>query len=229
MMDRLDKLKVIQKLVTNDIQKEVPRWKTPWESLNKILSGGIPKGRLIEVFGPSQIGKTTMGLNITHETPILMLDADRKMTDNYIREATKPDDITILQKINNDPMFNLIESLARTGIMVVIDSLPMIGDHIGDNRKRFRWLGKRFGRLQRTIIGTDTTVVVLNGIRQKPSTGEVYNAHEGCLDPSIKIKMHLAERRGMNRLVYIDIVKDYWAGEDNRCTLLVTKNGIEER
>jgi recombination protein RecA len=52
---------------------DIPRWPTGIESLDKIIGGGMPKGRIVEIFGPESSGKTSLGLRLMF--PFIQLGA----------------------------------------------------------------------------------------------------------------------------------------------------------
>ena len=169
-----------------------------------------------------------MALTIFPKSTTVYFDLDRKLCDEYVSDLDEPD-LIINQALNNDELIEASLDVIESGANVVIDSLPNQGNHLRDDRERFQWLTRAFNRIQRALLGTDCVVTVLNQIRQVPSTGSVYNPHEGCLDASVKIKLTTAEKRGRDRLIYVEIEKSFWGLEGERCTLLVSKVNVTER
>lgn len=195
-----------------------------------MLGGGFPCGRIVELYGPSQIGKTSLALQ-AHDEVTIYFDLDKRLNKSYV-DGLDTGILIPLQgrKWNNDYLFKVIEEeLIQQDTIIVIDSLPMVGDHLTNEIERFKWLTESFLRLQRALLHTQSIVIVLSGQRQIPTTGRMYDANGGVLDPSVKIKMHTAENKKDGRLVYLDIEKCFWSNKDNlRCTLLVKKNEITE-
>jgi len=208
-------------------QQSIPKLPTKWKSLNDALGGGIPQGRLVEVYGPSQIGKSAMAIHMFPGQKAVLFDLGRKLCRDYLTSTGT--DILPDQGLNNDELFEATSELIQNNVIVIIDDLTHLGNYFTNDRERFRWLTSRFLTLQRTLVSTKSIVIVLNQIRVMPSTGNTYNPHAGCMDAAIKIKLHTAEKRGKDRLIYVDIEKSFWGHAENRCTLLVSKTQVTER
>lgn len=194
---------------------------TAFPNLNDVLNGGLPNGRLIEIYGRSQIGKTSLALSLFPDESIIYLDLARKLCLDYTT-----DKVLMAPNVNNDEVFDLLLSVIPENVICIIDDLTMLGS-IRNDADRFSWLMHSFNKLQRELVSTNSIVIVLNQIRIAPNTNRSYNPHEGCLDAAVKIKMHHAEKKSDGELVYLDIEKHFWGKEGERCTLLVSKNKIE--
>ena len=216
--------------MTNQVKQELVRVPAKFPSLNNALGGGLPEGRLLEIYGPSQMGKTLLCISMVEDTPTVIFDVDRKLTGNYLNKIDTNNNLIINQDINNDELFDATEELIKLDGIVIIDSLPLLGDHLNGDSERFKWLTSRFSRVQRLLLKTKSIVIVINGIRSNPATGATYNPHAGVLDPAVRIKMHTADNTpDKYRLVYLDIEHNFWNKESTRCTLRVFKNEIKER
>lgn len=198
--------------------------KTKFSNLNEILGNGLPCGRIIEIYGPSQIGKSLLSINILSDEACLYFDISRKLCIDYLHD--KP--YIIPSRRNNDDLFDAIENTCNEDMLYVIDDLPMLGDQFNEDAARFKWLSSRFGRLQRALVQTKSIVIVLNQIRTSTGTGKIYNPHSGCFDPSVVIKMHTAEKKEDYRLVYLDLEKSFFGEEGKRCVLKISKTTVEE-
>ncbi|HLD91426.1 MAG TPA: hypothetical protein VI911_10515 [Patescibacteria group bacterium] len=195
---------------------------TAFVNLNDILEGGFPTGRLVEIYGRSQIGKSSLAISLFPNDLIVYIDLARKLCADYITS-----NVMMSPTVNNQNVFELIHEIIKENIVIIIDDLTMLGN-IRNDSERFKWLMRNFMILQRELVSTESLVIVLNQIRMSPTTGHSYNPHEGCLDAAIKIKMHHAEYlRDKGDLVYLDIEKHFWGQEEARCTLLVSKNKVE--
>ena len=209
-------------LVLASVIHQTPRTKpTAFENLNEILNGGFPRGRLIEIYGRSQIGKSSLALSLFPNEPLIYLDLARKLCTDY---ASK--EVLMAPNVQNDKLFEMLLDIIHEDIVIVIDDLTMLGTMRDDN-ERFKWLMRNFMIVQRELVTTESLIIVLNQIRIAPNTGKSYNPHEGCLDPAIKIKLHYAERKKDGDLVYLDVEKHFWGKEGARCTLLVSKNSVQ--
>jgi RecA/RadA recombinase len=198
-----------------------PRFReTAFINLNEAADGGLPNGRLIEIYGRSQIGKSSFAIKLFPKETVVYIDLSRKICTDYLT-----DNVILAPSISDEKIFDAIIETAKQNVIIVIDDLTMLGT-ISDDSKRFKWLTHGFMRLQRELVKTESIVIVLNQIRISPNTGHAYNPHEGCLDPAVKIKMHFAEKKSDGDLVYLDIEKHFWGKQGARCTLLVSKNSV---
>jgi archaellum biogenesis ATPase FlaH len=193
---------------------------TAFANVNEILNGGFPKGRLIEIYGRSQIGKSSLVLSLYPDETVIYMDLARKLCLDY-----KTDKVFMTPSVNDSVAFELLHEVIKENVIIIIDDLTMLGT-IRNDSERFQWLMRKFMELQRSLVATESIILVLNQIRMSPSTGRSYNPHEGCLDAAIKIKMHYAEHVGEDELVYLDVEKHFWGKEGARCTLLVSKNKV---
>ena len=215
-MDKFSEL-VLSRVISRGPRNEP----TSFRNLNDILDGGLPKGRLIEIYGRSQIGKSLLALSLfPNEMIVCYFDLGRKVCTDYLG-----DNVFLVPPKNDNQIFPILKELVLADTIVIIDDLTMLGV-IENDAERFEWLSRNFMDLQRTLVTTEGMVIVLNQIRVSPGTGKSYNPHEGCLDAAVKIKMHFAEKKGDADLVYLDIEKHFWGKQGTRCTLLVSKNNI---
>lgn len=208
-------------LVLSRVISQGPRNEpTSFRNLNDILDGGLPKGRLIEIYGRSQIGKSILAINLFPNKFICFFDLSRKLCTDYLNP-----DICLAPPMDHNDIFEAINLVIKEDAIVIIDDLTMLGK-IDNDAERFKWLTRNFMTLQRNLASTEGMIIVLNQIRVSPGTGKSYNPHEGCLDAAVKIKMHFAEKKGDADLVYLDVEKHFWGKQGARCTLLVSKNSI---
>ena len=207
-------------LVLSKVIEQTPNIKaTAFRNINDII-GGFPKGRLVEIYGRSQIGKTSLAISLFPDESVALFDLSRKICTSYLS-----DNVVIAPPCNHNDIFIKLRDLVKEDIIIVIDDLPSLGN-IDNDALRFKWLTLGFMNLQRQLIETESIVIILNQIRISPSTGKSYNPHEGCLDAAVKIKMHHAETKKDGDLVYLDIEKHFWGKENTRCTLHVSKNKV---
>ena len=93
--------------------------------------GGIPRGRIIEIFGPESSGKTTLSLHIVAEAQkqggvCAYIDAEHAMDPDYTKKlGVNINDLLISQPDNGEQALEIVESLVRTGKIdvIVIDSV----------------------------------------------------------------------------------------------------------
>jgi len=92
--------------------------------------GGLPKGRIVEIFGPESSGKSTMALHVIAETQkkgdkAAYIDAEHAMDPDYAKKlGVKLDELLISQPDSGEDALNILEALVRSGKIdvVVIDS-----------------------------------------------------------------------------------------------------------
>ena len=108
--------------------------------------GGLPRGRIIEIFGPESSGKTTLSLHVIAEAQKLggicaFIDAEHAMDPEYSKRlGVKTDELLISQPDTGEQALGIVESLIHSGKMdvIVIDSVAALTpkDEIEGNRAR---------------------------------------------------------------------------------------------
>ena len=145
--------------------------------------GGIPRGRVIELFGPESSGKTTLALHIVaeaqkHDGIAGFIDAEHALDVVYARKlGVKCDDLLVSQPDTGEQALEIAEVLVRSGAMdvVVIDSVAALvpraeiegdmGDvHVG---LQARLMSQALRKLTSTISKSKTAVIFINQIRMK--------------------------------------------------------------
>ena len=152
-------------------------------SLDQALGGGIPKGRIIEIYGPESSGKTTLALHVIAESQknggtAAFIDAEHALDPEYAKQiGVKTEDLLISQPDNGEQALEIVETLTRSGAVdvIVIDSVAaltpkaeiegMMGDsHMG---LQARLMSQALRKLTSIISKTGTTVIFLNQLRMK--------------------------------------------------------------
>ncbi len=145
--------------------------------------GGIPRGRIIEIFGPESSGKTTLSLHIVAEAQkkggvCAYIDAEHAMDPDYTKKlGVNINDLLISQPDNGEQALEIVESLVRTGKIdvVVIDSVAALtpkdeieGDmgayHVG---KQARLMSQALRKLTAIVSRSKTVVIFINQIRMQ--------------------------------------------------------------
>lgn len=173
----------IMKLGEKPIE-EVPVISTGSLSLDIALGiGGLPKGRVIEIYGPEASGKTTLALHAVYETQkkggtAAFIDAEHALDVNYAKNiGVKTDELLISQPDTGEQALEIAEILVRSGAVdiIVIDSVAALvpkaeieGD-MGDSHMglQARLMSQALRKLTATISKSMTTVIFINQIRQK--------------------------------------------------------------
>jgi recombination protein RecA len=145
--------------------------------------GGIPRGRVIEIFGPESSGKTTLTLHVIAEAQkrggvAAFIDAEHALDVVYARKlGVRTDDLLISQPDTGEQALEIAETLVRSGAIdvVVIDSVAALtpraeleGD-MGDSHMglQARLMSQALRKLTASISKSNTTVIFINQIRMK--------------------------------------------------------------
>ena len=169
----------------SDVQvKDVPVISTGALSLDIALGiGGIPRGRVSEIFGPESSGKTTLALHIIAEAQKLggiagFIDAEHALDLNYARKlGLNTDDLLVSQPDTGEQALEIAEMLVRSGALdiLVIDSVAAlvpkaeIEGEMGDSHMglQARLMSQALRKLTGTISKSQTAVIFINQIRMK--------------------------------------------------------------
>ncbi|MBI2175448.1 MAG: recombinase RecA [Parcubacteria group bacterium] len=145
--------------------------------------GGMPCGRVIEIFGPESSGKTTLALHIVAQAQkrgglCAFVDAEHALDPEYARHiGVSIDDLFISQPDNGEQALEIVESLVRSGSIdvIVVDSVAALtpraeieGDmgaiHVG---LQARLMSQALRKLTAIVARTKTVVIFINQIRMK--------------------------------------------------------------
>jgi recombination protein RecA len=145
--------------------------------------GGLPRGRIIEIFGPESSGKTTLSLHVVAEAQkkggiCAFIDAEHAMDPEYAqRLGVKIDQLLISQPDNGEQALEIVDSLVRSGKIdvIVVDSVAALtpkdeieGDmgahHVG---KQARLMSQALRKLTAIVAKSKTIVIFINQIRMQ--------------------------------------------------------------
>jgi len=145
--------------------------------------GGLPRGRIIEVYGPEASGKTTVTLHAIAEVQKLggiaaFIDAEHALDVNYARKlGVRTDDLLISQPDTGEQALEIADALVRSGgiDLLVIDSVAAlvpraeIEGEMGDSHMglQARLMSQALRKLTGTINRSKTLVIFINQIRMK--------------------------------------------------------------
>ena len=145
--------------------------------------GGIPKGRVVEIYGPESSGKTTLALHIVAEAQkaggfAAFIDAEHAVDPDYSKKlGVNTEELLISQPDTGEQALEICETLVRSGALdvVVIDSVAALvpraeleGD-MGDSHMglQARLMSQALRKLTGTVSRSNTTVIFINQIREK--------------------------------------------------------------
>jgi recombination protein RecA len=174
----------IMKLGTDEVISDIPAISTGSLGLDIALGvGGMPRGRVIEIFGPESSGKTTLTLHIIAEAQkaggtTAFIDAEHALDVNYAKKlGVKTDELLISQPDTGEQALEVTEMLVRSGAIdvIVIDSVAAlvpkaeIEGEMGDAHMglQARLMSQALRKLTAVISKSQTTVIFINQIRMK--------------------------------------------------------------
>jgi len=145
--------------------------------------GGLPKGRIVEVYGPESSGKTTIALSTIAQAQkkggvVAFVDAEHALDVNYARKlGVNTEDLLISQPDTGEQALEITETLVRSGAIdvIVIDSVAALvpraeieGD-MGDSHMglQARLMSQALRKLTAAISRSNTLVIFINQIRMK--------------------------------------------------------------
>ncbi len=145
--------------------------------------GGVPRGRVMELFGPESSGKTTLALHITAETQrsggtAAFIDAEHAMDIDYAEKlGVNVDDLLVSQPDSGEQALDIAETLIRSGAidLVVIDSVAALvpkaelDGEMGDTfvGLQARLMSQAMRKLTATVSKTKSLMIFVNQIREK--------------------------------------------------------------
>ena len=174
----------VMKLGTAEAAADVPVISTGSLGLDIALGiGGIPRGRVVEIFGPESSGKTTLTLHAIAEAQkaggvAAFIDAEHALDLGYARKlGVQTDDLLVSQPDTGEQALEIAETLVRSGAIdiIVVDSVAAlvpraeIEGEMGDAHMglQARLMSQALRKLTAAISKSQTTVVFINQIRMK--------------------------------------------------------------
>lgn len=174
----------IMKLGVEDLSADVQAVSTGSLSLDIALGvGGLPRGRVVEIFGPESSGKTTLCLHAIAEAQkaggsAAFIDAEHALDVSYAQKlGVNTDDLLVAQPDTGEQALEIAETLVRSGAidLVVVDSVAAlvpraeIEGEMGDSHMglQARLMSQALRKLTGAISKSMTTVIFINQIRMK--------------------------------------------------------------
>ena len=174
----------IMRLGAFDTGERIPVIPTGSIALDIALgTGGVPRGRVVELFGPESSGKTTLALHIIAEAQkaggiVAFIDAEHALDASYARAlGVDIDNLLISQPDTGEQALEITETLVRSGAIdcIVIDSVAAlvpraeIDGEMGDQHMglQARLMSQALRKLTGSVSKSRTTVIFINQIRMK--------------------------------------------------------------
>ena len=169
-------------LTGKETRLEIPRWSTEIEALDNIIGGGMPRGRIVEIFGPESSGKTSLiyWLMSLHKLGVYIPIEGTYDEDRAISLGVKPKQMIVYRAQYGEEALNAVMKFAKAGVPIIaIDSVPACQpkediDKIekdAGNEARIGGVARLFSKTLPTIVHiceeTGTTLILVNQVRDK--------------------------------------------------------------
>jgi recombination protein RecA len=227
----------IMRLGSEALTADVPTISTGSLSLDIATGiGGIPRGRVTEIYGPESSGKTTLALHTIAEAQkkgglAAFIDAEHALDVVYANKlGVNCDELLVSQPDNGEQALEIVEILVRSGAMdvVVVDSVAAlvpraeIEGEMGDSHMglQARLMSQALRKLTGTISKTHTSLIFINQIRMK--IGVMFGNPETTTGGNA-LKFYASLRLDIRKLAAI---KDGQEIIGNRTRVKVVKNKI---
>ncbi|MDY4522568.1 MAG: recombinase RecA [Atopobium sp.] len=198
--------------------------------------GGVPRGRIIEIYGPESSGKTTLSLEILAEAQALggvvaFIDAEHALDPGYAaRIGVDIDDVLISQPDTGEQALEICDMLVRSGAIdvVVVDSVAAlvpraeIEGEIGDTTVglQARLMSQALRKLAGSLSKSNTTCIFINQLREK--IGVMFGNPE-TTPGGRALKFFASVRMDIRR---IDAIKESGEVVGNRVRVKIVKNKV---
>ncbi len=198
--------------------------------------GGVPRGRVIEIYGPESSGKTTLALHIAAEAQkrggiAAFVDAEHALDPEYAKKiGVKIGDLLISQPDNGEQALEIVESLVRSNAcdVIVVDSVAAltpraeIEGEMGDQHMglQARLMSQALRKLNAIAAKSNTAVIFINQLRMKIG---VFFGNPETQPGGMALKFYSSVRLDVRRNAQIK------RGDDvvgNRVTVKVVKNKV---
>jgi len=221
----------------DDVQKSIDVIPTGCMTLDYALGiGGLPKGRIIEIYGPESSGKTTVTLHVLAEAQKMggtaaFIDAEHALDPQYAsRLGVDIDNLYISQPDTGEQALEICEALVRSGAVdcIVIDSVAAltpkaeIDGEMGDSFVgiQARLMSQALRKLTAIVNKTNACVIFINQLREK--IGVMYGNPETTTGGKA-LKFYSSIRMDIRK---VDVLKDGTEIIGNRTKVKIVKNKL---
>ena len=198
--------------------------------------GGVPRGRIVEIYGPESSGKTTVSLHIVAEAQKLggtcaFIDAEHALDPVYAEKlGVNTSDLYVSQPDNGGQALNICDTLVRSGAfaVIVVDSVAAltpkaeIDGEMGDNHVglQARMMSQALRKLTSITSKSNTTVIFINQLREK--VGVMFGSPETTTGGKA-LKFYASIRLDVRK---VDVIKDGTNIVGNKTRVKVVKNKL---
>ncbi len=227
----------IMRLGQKDNAVEIPSISTGSLGLDLALGiGGLPRGRIIEIYGPESSGKTTLALHVVAEAQkkggiCAYIDAEHALDPSYAGKlGVKTADLLISQPDTGEQALEIADTLVRSGTIdvLVVDSVAALvpkaeleGD-MGDSHMglQARLMSQALRKITASVARTNTLVIFINQIRMK--LGVMFGSPETTTGGNA-LKFYASVRLDIRR---IGAIKDKDNTIGNQTRVKIVKNKV---
>lgn len=179
-------------LGSEDSALKMPRWSTGIEDFDAIIGGGMPEGRIIELYGAESSGKTSLGYHLAslHDMALYIPIEGTFDAENARNFGNKPKQLLVYRARYGEQAMNKMLQFAQAGVpLIVLDSVPACkpkedvdklfknankGNDAQQEAERLGGTARLFSRylpvIEEVIETTGTTIILINQIRDKMAT-----------------------------------------------------------
>ena len=198
--------------------------------------GGVPRGRIVEIFGPESSGKTTLTLHVVAEAQkaggyAAFIDAEHAMDPEYAKNlGVNLEELLVSQPDSGEQSLEITETLVRSGALdvIVVDSVAALvpraelEGEMGDSHMglQARLMSQALRKLTGTVNKSNTTVIFVNQIREK--IGVMFGNPE-TTPGGRALKFYSSVRMDIRRITSL---KDGTNMVGNRTRVKVVKNKV---
>ena len=198
--------------------------------------GGVPRGRIMEIYGPESSGKTTLALHIVAEMQktggtVVFVDAEHALDVQYAKQlGVDTSELLVSQPDYGEQAMEIVETLMQAGSvdLVVVDSVAAltpraeIDGEMGDQQPglQARLMSKAMRKLTALSARSNTTIIFINQIRMK--IGVMFGSPETTTGGNA-LKFYSSVRLDIRR---IGSIKDNTDVTGNRVRVKVVKNKV---
>jgi protein RecA len=205
-----------------------------------IGTGGVPKGRIVEIFGPYSSGKTTAAMHMVVEAqnagiPCVLIDAENAFDPNYVERLGVDLDLLLVNQPLGlesaiDLMIAIMENAPEQGALIVVDSVAFLEpSKIMEDSAETQTIGlkarvwsSQMAKISRKAAKTNTTLILLNQEREKinPKPWEEKKSVPGGTAIKFGTSLRISIKRKSEGKNEVDGSSGQW------CTLKIEKNKV---
>lgn len=198
--------------------------------------GGLPRGRIVEIYGPESSGKTTLALHCIAEAQkkggeAAFIDAEHALDPVYAKAlGVDVDSLLVSQPDNGEDALSIAEALARSGAIdiIVVDSVAAlvpraeIDGEMGDSHVGLhaRLMSQALRKLAGVISKSDTIIVFINQLREK--VGVIYGSPE-VTTGGRALKFYSSIRIDVRKVEQIKLPGNEFIGSRTRAKIVKNK------